>query len=309
MDDSNPLFYVALAYLVLWVIAKLLAKEPLSEETREFRSGKRRGVNLYGPRGVKFSTGMRVYGLDTAGIDELKTLIENKDEYNLANFIAAQRPNFVELEEYFNILRERFFGFLEKDIYDATEIEKISAANRVLLTDHPKHINIKALNSPQLRNLYAYNPEENNSIDHDFINRFGGAGFMKRFAKYIRLRRGRSITVLVTKDDSHRADYEELLGSGLIQQGRKITLKDRLTVLKFGQLIDIASDLKVNSNFKTVDEAAIYLADTPGSATALSMTYAIDDIFHINASPFDEQQIEMEWAAIKAYSNVLCNPS
>lgn len=309
MDDSNPLFYVALAYLVLWVIAKLLAKKPLSEQTREFRSSNRGGVKLDGQRLIKFSTGMRVSGLDTAGINDLKTLIENKEEYNLANFIAIQRPNFAELEEYFNILRERFLGLLEKDIYDSTEIEKISAANRVLLTDHPRHINIKSLNSPQLRNLYAYNPEENHSIDHEFIKRFGGKGFMKRFAKYIRLRRDHSITVLVTKDDSHRADYEELLGSGLIQQGRKITLKDRLTVLKFGQLIDIASDLKVNSDFKTVDEAAKYLADTPGAATALSMTCAIDDIFHINASPFDEPQIEMEWAAIKAYSNVLCNPS
>lgn len=301
MDDSNPLFYVALAYLVLWVIAKLLAKGPLSEQTRKFRPSNRGGV--------KFAAGMRVTGLDTAGIDELKTLIDNKDEYNLVNFIAIRRPNFVELEEYFNILRERFFGLLEKDIHDATEIEKISAANRVLLTDHPKHINIKSLNSPQLRNLYAYNPEENHNIDHEFINRFGGEGFMERFAKYIRLRRDRSITVLVTKDDLHRADYEELLDSGLIQQGRKIALKDRLMVLKFGQLIDIASDLKVDNNFKTVEEAAKYLADTPGSATALAMTHAIDDIFHVDASSFDEQQIEMEWAAMQAYSNVLCHPS
>ena len=95
MEEVNPLVYVAIAYFLLWGVGKVFAKP-----ARDFKSKVEKPEEKK-QRGVKFAPGLRVLGLDADGVDILKLLIKEYDEERLAHFIAYYRPNFIELEEYF----------------------------------------------------------------------------------------------------------------------------------------------------------------------------------------------------------------
>lgn len=304
MEEINPLIFVAIAYVLLWSVGKVFASPSLAVKPEVEKPVEKK------QRGVKFAPGLRVLGLDAAGVENLKLLIKEYDEERLAHFIAYYRPNFIELEVYFNILRGRFLGFLEKPIEVTSEIEKISAANRVLLTDHPKNIDIKTLNSPELRNLYAFEPMKPGAINREFIDTFGDEGFIELFKSYMEIRDPKStVTIYVPETDPKRKTIDKLLDTGLIQRGRKLTLEQRLNVLDFGQIKDMARNMKIEEEPTNKQEGIRLLADHGGSATTLSMIYEIEDIFKIEHKEYYEDEINMEWTACKAYAKVLCNPT
>ena len=128
---------------------------------------------------------------------------------------------------------------------------------------------------------------------------------MDNFQVYTQLVNDTALTMQAKSDHQFRRQLEKFVETGIAQQGRKIPLKERLEVLSFDQLKQMAQELKVTTEFSSKSEAAEALAQMPGSAVHLSMIYESDDIFYIKAESVDAKSIEDEWYMLHAYARLL----
>jgi len=297
MQGTDPLLLVFVAVVSLWILGKFLTRASSKIES-------------YNPkkqiRGVKIGNQIHVVGLNEKSLDVLKELLINKNVKELSFFIAFYKPSFVELDECVTTLRTRFASFLGKPVSEASEIEKIAAANRVLLSDQTRRYNFAGLNRAELRLLYQLEVKNQRQINYDFITKFGGhEDFIEKFKLFVELQESSKSAQLISADSNRRADVEALVDLGLVLRGRKIELRDRLSVLSITQLKDIALELKVNIDFKSKADALITIANLPGSAVYLAMIYNIDDLFLVKPESFQVKEIENEWSVYSTYSKLI----
>ena len=297
MDNNNPLALVLITIIILWVIGKLLARAQIKIEATSARSQ---------IRGVKLGNQLHVSGLSDSNLQTLKSIILSRDIKMLSYFIAYYKPTFIKLEECISTLRTRFNAFLAKPLDNASEIEKIAAANRVLLADQPKRYNFSALNRAELRNLYEFDEKKQRQINYEFIAKFGGDhNFMDLFNLYVKLRSNANQVQYIPKTNELRNTVENLVNSGIAIQGRKIPLNERLSVLSISQLNEIAGELKITESYISKDEATDAIAKIPGSAILLAMIYNIDDLFLVRDEDIDEKAVDKEWSVYLTYAKLI----
>ncbi|HEY5604223.1 MAG TPA: hypothetical protein VIM41_14060 [Gammaproteobacteria bacterium] len=297
MEDQTPLIIVIIAIAVLWTAGKLLSR--LS-----------RGLTAVTPpasvaQGRIFADGLHLADMSNVLVKELQDTISRQNDIDLVYFLARYRPNLVELEQFIAELRSRYYKSLGKPSHLATEAEKIAAINGIPLHGAPACIDINALNKAELRSLVETNLKTRKLINADFMERFGGKGFMDNFQVYTQLVNQQPVTIHARTDHQFRRQLETFIKTGIAQQGRKIPLQERLEVLSFNQLKDMARDLKITSEFADKSAATGALAQMPGSAIHLSMIYEPDDIFYIKAEAADAKSIEDEWYMLHGYARLL----
>lgn len=298
IEQHIPIIIVLIAFLLLWLIGKLISKAATNLGT----PAKVEKPKVHGKEVVE---GVHVAELSNALVKELQTIISQQDEIELTHYFARYRPNFIELEEYLSTLRSQFLSHLGKPSNLVSESEKINAINDIEFGTPPEYIDIQSISKSDLRFLVEKNFKSNNLINLDFIERFGGRDFMENFRVYTELAHDSSVTLHIPMDHQNRKQLETFVEKGIAIQGRKIPLKDRLAVLSFTQLKNIASELKIDSQFKTKQEATETLANMPGSAVHLAMIHDVDDIFYIKAESLDVKAIEEEWSFLNAYSKLI----
>lgn len=291
-----PLLIVLVSLTVLWVLGKLFSRA--NRQSEEVLTTKLRGTNVY-PH-------MHVVGLNEHGIQELKSLIEAKDIENLSIFIALKKPTFVELDNYIDTLRARFMTILNKPLKAATDIEKITATSTIDISNTPKGYDFSQISKSELRTLIEHDQKTRRVINHEFISRFGEARFMETFNVYKQLSSEIPVTLLVAENEPNRRQLDIMVKTGLALQGRKIPLQDRLSVLKYTDLRNMAKELKLDKDFKRRADATAALAEIPGSAILLAMQVNIDDIFMIKPEPIDIEAVDNEWVVINSYAKLIC---
>jgi hypothetical protein len=296
MEEHRPLLLIALAIVGFWLVGKIL--------TRSYRQIHRQ--TAIENRGTKIIDGFHITGLSDSNVEKLMTLIKSKQESDVTTFIAKYRPIFSEMEDYLAKLRQEYELSTPRGLEFATEADKSAAISKLDFIGQPKHMKFNALSQSDLRLLIEYNGKKRRLITREFIEKFGGEKFMHNLKVYSMHCGDIPVTMHVRKDAEHRQTLESLVESGLALQGRKIHLRDRLNVLQFGQLKEMAKELKIEKIFKSREEAASILAEIPGSAVLLAMIYSVDDIFLIKPENINASAVESEWAVMQAYARLVC---
>lgn len=297
MEDHIPLIIVIVAVVILWAVGKYVSKASEGLVAAAAAADK--------PQGKLLASGLHIKEMSNVLIKELQDCITRQDEKELIYFLARYRPEFIELDEYLSTLRAQYFSLLGKPSNLASEAEKINAINELPLDGAPQTIEIHSVGKTNLRYLIEKNLKSNTRIDMNFMERFGGLNFMGNFQIYTQLTSQQPVTLHADADHQYRKTLETLVQTGIALQGRKIPLQERLQVLSFSQLKDMAKELKVSEQYPNKAEAAQALAQMPGSAVHLSMIYESDDIFHLKAEPTDAKTIEDEYVFLKAYAQLL----
>ena len=296
MVENTPLLLIAASIVGFWLIGKIL--------TRSYRRYQRNQVSRVS--GTKVIEHFHINGLEAPKIETLVALIRQKDESQIASFLAKERPKLVEIEEYLKRLRQEFHNSFPGGFEFASDNDKASAISKMHLIDQPKLFKFDTLSQLELRSLIEYDANGKRYLNHDFFDRFGDENFMDNFRVFTNLSGELPTTMHIEKDHKDRTQLEALAKSSMVLRGRKIHLRDRLNVLDFKQLKDMAKELKIEENYETRQEAADKLAEIPGSAVLLAMIYPVDDIFLIKSDPYDSQSVENEWNTMLNYAKLLC---
>lgn len=249
---------------------------------------------------------MHIVGLDKNQENEFTAIFEHGDERAMTKFLAYFKPRLVEIDTYLEESRKQFINNLGKSLSNASEIEKIAAANRVLLSDQPAPYNFNLLTKSQIRTLLEINPQQRSLLNHELIEKLGAEEFLENFESLEQLSRERAIVLHVPNNDNRRALLELLAKSGIVRRGRKIPLRERLSVLQLQQLNDMAKELKLEQTFKTREHATQTLSEIPGAAILLAMIYTIDDLFLIDPNILDTKAINKELSVYASYAKLLC---
>lgn len=297
MEEHIPLIIVVAAVVILWIVGKYVSKASEGLTLAPAAAVK--------PQGKLLATDLHVKDMSNVLIREMQDIITRQDEKELIYFLARYRPEFIELDEYLSQLRSQYFSLLGKPSNLASEAEKINAMNNLQLNSPPQSIDMTSIGKTNLRYLVEKNLKTNTRIDVTFMERFGGQDFMNNFQVYTQITSQQPVTMHAGPDHQYRQQLETFVQTGIATQGRKIPLKERLQVLSFNQLKDMAKDLKVTSQFNNKIEAAEALSQMPGSAVHLSMIHESDDIFYLQAEPVDARTIEDEYELLKAYAILL----
>lgn len=299
MTSAEPLLLVLSVLAILWIVgAQLNKSHPLPAHRPQPKA-----------HGKEITPYLHVTGLQDFQCDELKAIVSHCDELALKKFIAYYRPGIVELDHYIDILHKRFLDNLAKPPANASDIEKIAAANRVLLSDQPDPYDFIILSKPEVRLLVEYGQQKGRVVDEEFVQRFGDANFVENFAAYKQLLRSRERTLYIPKKDSQRPLLDQLASRGVVLKGRKIELQDRLRILPLSQLNDMARELKLRKTFQSHEHAVQSLAKAPGSAILLAMIYSIDDLFYLRPKAVDMDAVERELNIWEAYAKLILWPA
>lgn len=286
-----------MAFVILWLIGKIVSNAASKLETPK--------VEVQRPHGKEIVEGVHVAEISNNLLKELQEIISKQDEEELTYFFARYRPQFIELEEYLSELRSQFLTLLGKPSNLVSESDKINAISDIDFHTPPEHIDLQSISKSELRLLLEKNPKADYLITIDFIERFGNRHFIENFRVYTELTHDNRVTLHIAPDHQYRKCLETFVENGVAVQGRKIPLRERLDVLSFTQLKDIANELKIDNQFKTKSEATEALANMPGSAVHLAMIHDVDDIFYIKTESTDVKAIEQEWAFINAYAKLI----
>lgn len=298
MDQWLPLIIVIVAIGLLWFLGKFVAK--LSENLTPVAPSPSAL-----PKGKIFSKDLHVSEMSNVLIHEAQEIITRQNENELAYFLARYRPEFIELEEYLADLRSQYFALLGKPSNVASEADKINAVNGLTLDGAPVSLDMSAVDNSDLRYLIEKTIKSSNNITNEFMESFGGKEFFENFHVYTELANQHDKTLHIDEEHQYRKQMELFVETGVAQQGRKIPLKERLEVLSFNQLKEMAMELKVNRQFNDKSEVAEALAQMPGSTVHLAMIFKQEDIFYLDADPVDVKSIEDEWALLQAYAKLL----
>jgi hypothetical protein len=298
MTTAEPLILVLTFLTLLWFVGTQLNKVNST-------SGNRRQTKS---QGTEITPYLHVLGLKEYQCNELKAIVSHSDELALKKFIAYYRPGFVELDIFIDELRKRFLDNLGKPLTKASEIEKIAAANRLLLNNQPEPYDFTVLSKSEVRVLLEFGADKGHAVNEEFIRRFGDAQFLENFYAYKQLLRTQDRMLYIPKKDSNRPLLDMLANHGVVLKGRKIELKDRLRILPLKQLNDMAKELKLRKTFQSHDHAVQSLAMAPGSAILLAMVYSIDDLFYLAPKAVDVEAIERELNIWSSYAKLIVWP-
>ena len=303
MRDLNPLLLVALSLVILWLVGKGLARA--SKRLTNVRSLKRR-AQILKKTSVEIMPGLHVGGLDERLTKELSFIIDKKDELKVAIFLAIHRPIFYEIEDFIDKLREQFTYLVGANVEEASEFDKISAANSLQIPQHPQSFRFNKINRSELRLLYECDPDIPPVIDKTFIETFGGLLFMENFIMYDHLCLQQPAIFHIPKDNELRRLFETFVKTGLALQGKDIPLEERLHVLNLDQLQDLAKEVKLEREFKNKNEAAAALAAVPSASVLLATLYPTAELFLLKDEERDVRRIEKEWGVLSLYARLLC---
>jgi hypothetical protein len=295
MEGIAPLLLVIATITLLWLLGHFLTKEQASVATPVTKK----------TSGVEVSERLHAVGLSENQVNELKAIVSDGDQTTLSKFLAFYKPGLLEIDQYIASLRERYHDNLAKPAGEASEIERIAASNKLLLTDQPEPYDFKQLSKAEIRTLLEIHPKTNGILTREFFDQFGEEQFWENFETYGALYRDHPVTVFVPKKDELRPLLESLAQKGVVQQGRKIHLRDRLGVLELSQLNQMAQELKLERQFITRDEATQTLAEIPGSAILLAMVYTIDDLFLIRPDAVDVKAVRRALSVYESYAKLI----
>lgn len=296
MVENTPLLLIAASIVGFWLIGKIL--------TRSYRQYYRQQTNR--SSGTKVIDHFHVSNMENLKIEAMVELIRGKQETELAAFLAKERPRLEEIEDFLKSLREQFHSSFPAGYEFANDNDKAQAVSKMHLVDQPKLFKFDILSQHDLRNLIEYDTVGKRWLSHDFFEKFGETGFMENFRVFSKLSGELPHTLHAAKDHADREQLEALAKSSMVLRGRKIHLRDRLNVLNFEQLKEMAKELKIEHDYQSRQEAADQLAEIPGSAVLLAMIYPVDDIFLIKSANYDTQAVEKEWGVYQAYAKLLC---
>jgi len=297
MVENTPLLLIATSIVGFWLIGKILTRS-----YRRFQRLQEKRVT-----GTKVIDHFHINGIDNIKIEKLVELIRRKDEDHIASFMAKERPKFEEIEEYLKRLREEFHNSFPAGYEFASDLDKAQAISKMHLVDQPRLFKFNTLSQQELRSLVEYDAGGKRHLNHDFFEKFGDQDFMDNFGVFSLLSGELPTTMHIEKDHKYRTQLEALAKSSMVLRGRKIHLRDRLNVLDFKQLKEMAKELKIEQEYQSRQEAADKLAEIPGSAVLLAMIYPVDDIFLVKSDPYDTSAVQAEWNVMKTYAKLLCN--
>ncbi|MCK4585878.1 MAG: hypothetical protein KAU29_00945 [Gammaproteobacteria bacterium] len=257
------------------------------------------------PRGIMLFPGLTVTGLDERGTDHLKGLISKGDSAALAAFLASHRPGILELDEYLEQVRAAFNDALSvSDVANKSSSKNIRNSLKIFKPlKPPANIHFELLSPSEYEECLTFNPKSKRLVTRDLMAQFGGQKFSTYFEYYCA--HGKSVTMSVPPLDPDRPIMEALSDSGIADKGRHIPLETRLTVLKMNQLRQMNKDLNQTTKFTRKQDATKALAQIPGSAVLLSMSYVVDDLFVLNPIENETYDINREWNYISAYAKLL----
>ena len=276
-----------------------------SKRLTNVRSLKRR-AQILKKTSVEIMPGLHVGGLDERLTKELSSIIDKKDELKVAIFLAIHRPIFYEIEDFIDKLREQFTYLVGANVEEASEFDKISAANSLQIPQHPQSFRFNKINRSELRLLYECDPDIPPVIDKTFIETFGGLLFMENFIMYDHLCLQQPAIFHIPKDNELRRLFETFVKTGLALQGKDIPLEERLHVLNLDQLQDLAKEVKLEREFKNKNEAAAALAAVPSASVLLATLYPTAELFLLKDEERDVRRIEKEWGVLSLYARLLC---
>ena len=261
MTASEPLILVLTILAVLWFVGVLLNKLNSTPKIRRQAA----------IRGMEITPYLHVLGLKEYQCNELKAIVSHGDELALKKFLAYYHPRFEELDDYIAGLRKRFLENLGKPLANASDIEKIAAANRIITNDPPAPYDFTVLSNAELRLLLEFGATKGQSVNQDFLKHFGDVNFLENYYAFKQLSPSKNCTLYIPKNHPDRALLDLLAGHGVVLKGRKIELQDRLRILPLDQLNNMARELRIGKTFQSHDHAVENLAKTPGAAILLAM--------------------------------------
>lgn len=303
MQDLNSLYLVGFSILSLWLTGRLLSRA--SNRISNVQSLRRR-AQILKKTSIEISPGFHVGGLDDSLVKELVGLINKKDELKVTIFLAIHRPIFYEIEDFIDKLREQFTFLLGVNVEEASEFDKISAANSLQIPNHPEAYRAKQLNRTELRLLYEFDPDTPHVIDKELIEKFGGLLFLENFIMYDHLCLEDPAIFHIPKDNELRRLFEVFVRTGLALQGKDIPLEARLCIMNLEQLQDLAREVKLPTEYKTKADAVKALSDVPSSSVLLATIYPAAELFLLQDIERDVKKIEKEWAVLSLYAKMLC---
>ncbi|MEE8380229.1 MAG: hypothetical protein V3R49_07655 [Gammaproteobacteria bacterium] len=255
------------------------------------------------PRGIMLFPGLTVIGLDGRGTDHLKSLIKKGDSAALAAFLASHRPGILELDEYLERVRSAF-NRAQSDVTNKTNIKNIRNLLKIFKPlKPPANIHFELLNPTEYEECLTFNPKSKRLVTRDLMAQFGGHKFSQYFGYYCA--HPKSVTMSIPPLDPGRSMIEALEETGVASKGRHIPLESRLTVLKMNQLRQMCKDLNHDTKYTRRKDATKALAQMPGAAVLLSMSYVVDDLFILNPIENETYDINREWNYISAYAKLL----
>jgi len=297
MAENTPLLLIAASIVGFWLIGKIL--------TRSYRRYQReQGSRVSGTRVID---NFHISGIDNVKIEKLVELIRGKSEKQIAAFIAKERPRFEEVEEFLTRLRKEYHNSFPSGFEYASDLDKAQAIAKMHLVDQPKLFKFDTLSQHELRSLIEYDHGGKRHLNHDFFDKFSEENFMENFRVFTLLAGELPVTMHIEKDHKFRSELEALAKSSMVLRGRKIHLRDRLNVLDFKQLQEMAKELKIEGDYESRQDAADKLAEIPGSAVLLAMIYPVDDIFLLKSNTYEAPTVENEWTVMSNYAKLLCN--
>ncbi|MCG6971154.1 MAG: hypothetical protein LJE85_15405 [Gammaproteobacteria bacterium] len=303
MHELHPLYLVGLSIVFLWGLGKVLARA--SKRISNVQTLRRR-AQILKKTSIEILPGLHVGGLDEKLSDELLALINRKDELKTAIFIAIHRPIFYEIEDFIDKLREQFTFLVGVNADEASEFDKISAANSLQIPQHPQTFRFNKLNRSELRMLYEYDPDTPQAIDKELIEKFGGLLFLENFIMYDHLCLEVPAIFHIPKGNELRRMFDNFTKTGLALHGKTIPLHDRLHVLNLEQLQDLAKEVRLDREFKNKAEATEALAQIPSSSVLLATIYPTDELFLLVEEPRDVKKVERQWTVLSLYARLLC---
>ena len=297
MSSTEPLLLVLAVLALLWFVGAQLNK--LNATTGSQPTA----------RGEQITPYLHVTGLQDYQLEELKAIVQHGDESTLTKFIAYYRPALLELDSYIQQLRMRFLDNLGKPPESATDIEKIAAANRLLLNDSPEPYDFNQLSKSEVRILLEHGEHKGRHVNDEFVQRFGDAQFVENFSAYKQLLRNQPYTLYVPKRDPNRPLLDLLAKTGVVSKGRRVQLQDRLRIMPLAQLNDMARELKIGKIFQSHEHAVEALAKVPGSAILLAMVHSIDDLFFLDPNAINVAAIEHELSVWSVFAKLISRPA
>jgi hypothetical protein len=305
MLSVKPLVLVVSALVVLWVIGKFVARA--AKRRTNVQTLKRR-AQILKRTSLELQLGLNVGGLNEETLEELKKDIGKRDELTVSLFLATHRPIFFEIEDLIEKLREQYVFLIGSAPDEASEFDKISAANSVQIPSHPQAFRFHRLSKNELRLLYDYDPDKPYIITEELIEKFGGFLFMENLIMYDHLCREQPAIFHIPEGSEIQRLFQTFEKSGIAVHGKKIELKDRLHVLNLQQLQDMAKEVKLERAFNDKNEAVQALSAVPSASVLLATIYPTSELYLLHSENLDVKAVEKEWMILNIYAKLLTAP-
>jgi hypothetical protein len=304
MTNPLPLLIIMGTILCLVAIQRVLTKvEKQPAVAPDLAAASHLPPPSQRPRGLPLFPSLSVIGLDERGVEQLKKLISAGDSVPLTAFLASHRPGILELDKYLQQLRATFNEALPNTGIKISTENIRSTLKTFTPPKPPAGIHFELLSESEYEACLVFNPKSQRLVTRDLMAQFGGQKFGKSFEFYCT--KNKSVAMNVPPLDPDRDIMETLAESGVANKGRHIPLATRLTVLKMNQIRQMCKDLNHDTKYTRKQDATEALAQIPGAAVLLSMSYVVDDLFVLNPIKNETYDIKREWNYLSAYAKLL----